>query len=71
MTYVGLYEHLKKIGLGDKLLIDVPDLGGGSVMGNALDRGVGYTPMGEYYLHYLTAHRRSKDFEKLIAEARR
>lgn len=23
-----------------------PDLGGGSVMGNALDRGVGYTPYG-------------------------
>lgn len=25
---------------------DRPDLGGGSVMGNALDRGVGYTPYG-------------------------
>ena len=24
----------------------VPDLGGGSVLGNALERGVGYTPYG-------------------------
>lgn len=24
----------------------VPDLGGGSVMGNTLERGVGYTPYG-------------------------
>lgn len=38
-----LYEHLKAVGLGEQLWIDVPDLGGGSVIGNALDRGVGYT----------------------------
>ncbi|GAA5820595.1 hypothetical protein JCM11251_003067 [Rhodosporidiobolus azoricus] len=43
VTYIALYEELKKRGLGEKLWIDVPDLGGGSVMGNALDRGVGYT----------------------------
>lgn len=43
VTFIGLYEELKRRGLGDKLWIDVPDLGGGSVIGNTLDRGVGYT----------------------------
>ncbi|TKA50974.1 hypothetical protein B0A55_13254 [Friedmanniomyces simplex] len=46
VQYLSLYEHLQKTGLGDRLWIDVPDLPGGSVMGNALDRGVGYTPHG-------------------------
>lgn len=49
VTYIDLYEELKRRGLGDKLWIDVPDLGGGSVMGNCLDRGVGYTPMGDHF----------------------
>jgi hypothetical protein len=49
VQYLALYEHLQKIGLGDKLWIDVPDLPGGSVMGNALDRGVGYTPHGDHW----------------------
>jgi hypothetical protein len=26
--------------------MQVPDIGGGSVLGNTLDRGVGYTPYG-------------------------
>lgn len=43
VTFIGLYDELKKRGLGDKLWIDVPDLGGGSVIGNTLDRGIGYT----------------------------
>lgn len=49
VQYLTLYEHLQKVGLGDKLWIDVPDLPGGSVMGNALDRGVGYTPHGDHW----------------------
>lgn len=49
VTYFDLYEHLKAVGLGETLMIDVPDLGGGSVIGNALDRGVGYTPYGDHY----------------------
>ncbi|KAL8279162.1 hypothetical protein RQP46_008418 [Phenoliferia psychrophenolica] len=49
VTYIDLYEDLKRRGLGDKLWIDVPDLGGGSVIGNTLDRGVGYTPMGDHF----------------------
>jgi len=31
------------------LWVDVPDLGGGSVLGNTLDRGVGYTPYGDHF----------------------
>ncbi|GAA5887884.1 hypothetical protein JCM6882_000786 [Rhodosporidiobolus microsporus] len=49
VTYIELYEELKRRGLGEKLWVDVPDLGGGSVMGNALDRGVGYTPYGDHW----------------------
>ena len=43
MTFVALYEEIQRRGLGDKLWIDVPDLGGGSVIGNTLERGIGYT----------------------------
>lgn len=32
--------------VGILLIKSSPDLGGGSVIGNALDRGVGYTPYG-------------------------
>ncbi|KAI1609903.1 hypothetical protein EDD36DRAFT_59544 [Exophiala viscosa] len=47
VSYFALYEAVKKTGL--PLWIDCPDLGGGSVMGNALDRGVGYTPYGDHF----------------------
>ena len=40
VSYFKLYDEIQKTGL--PLWIDTPDLGGGSVMGNALDRGVGY-----------------------------
>lgn len=46
VTYKGLYEHLQSLGLEDKLWIDTPDIGGGSVLGNTVERGVGYTPYG-------------------------
>ncbi|GAA6003646.1 FAD-binding oxidoreductase [Rhodotorula paludigena] len=52
VTYIALYEELKRRGLGDKLWVDVPDLGGGSVVGNALDRGVGYTPYGDHFAQH-------------------
>lgn len=39
VSYFKLYEEIQKRGLD--LWTDTPDLGGGSVMGNALDRGVG------------------------------
>lgn len=46
VTYADLHQYLVDHGLRDKLWIDVPDLGGGSVIGNAIERGVGYTPYG-------------------------
>ncbi|OMP88335.1 Vanillyl-alcohol oxidase [Diplodia seriata] len=50
VTYAGLYEHLVEKGLDDKLWVDVPDLGGGSVLGNCVERGVGYTPYGDHFM---------------------
>lgn len=37
---------------GLPLWIDTPDLGGGSVLGNAIDRGVGYTPYGDHFANH-------------------
>lgn len=39
VSYFALYEAVQKTGL--PLWIDCPDVGGGSVLGNAIDRGVG------------------------------
>jgi hypothetical protein len=49
VTFYALHEEIQKRGLGDKMWIDTPDLGGGSVVGNTLDRGVGYTPYGDHW----------------------
>ncbi|KAL5375150.1 hypothetical protein PMIN04_001965 [Paraphaeosphaeria minitans] len=49
VTFYALHEEIVKRGLDDRLWIDTPDLGGGSVMGNTLDRGVGYTPYGDHW----------------------
>ncbi|BGP40494.1 hypothetical protein JCM10450v2_004477 [Rhodotorula kratochvilovae] len=46
VTYIALYEELQR--RKSNLMVDVPDLGGGSVIGNALDRGVGYTPWAQH-----------------------
>lgn len=46
VTYHALHDYLVEHNLSDKLWLDTPDLGGGSVLGNMLDRGVGYTPYG-------------------------
>jgi len=40
VSYFALYEEIQRRNL--PLWIDCPDLGGGSVLGNAIDRGVGY-----------------------------
>ncbi|CAK9782305.1 FAD-linked oxidase-like protein [Cutaneotrichosporon oleaginosum] len=50
VTFQGLYDHLVANGLEDKLWIDVPDLGGGSVIGNTIERGVGYSPYGDHFM---------------------
>lgn len=48
VSYMELYHHLRRI--GSKLWIDCAAPGWGGVVGNLLDRGVGYTPMGEHFL---------------------
>ncbi|KAI1344139.1 hypothetical protein F5Y15DRAFT_410990 [Xylariaceae sp. FL0016] len=48
VSYFALYEAIKTKGY-DHLWIDTPDVGGGSIIGNAVDRGVGYTPYGDHW----------------------
>ncbi|KAF4306583.1 FAD-linked oxidase [Botryosphaeria dothidea] len=50
VTYTDLYDHMVENKLNEKLWIDVPDLGGGSVLGNCIERGVGYTPYGDHFM---------------------
>ncbi|KAF4439146.1 4-cresol dehydrogenase flavo subunit [Fusarium acutatum] len=50
VTYADLHQYLVDNNLRDKLWIDVPDLGGGSVLGNTTERGVGYTPYGDHFM---------------------
>ncbi|GME23093.1 FAD-linked oxidase [Neofusicoccum parvum] len=50
VTYTDLYNHMVEKKLNEKLWIDVPDLGGGSVLGNCIERGVGYTPYGDHFM---------------------
>lgn len=45
-------RSLRLILLGLPLWIDTPDLGGGSVLGDAIDRGVGYTPYGDHFANH-------------------
>ncbi|MDO6966154.1 FAD-binding oxidoreductase [Rhizobium alvei] len=52
VSYFDLYSHLKDKGLD--LWIDCPEPGWGSVIGNALDRGVGYTS--QNYRDHFGAH---------------
>ena len=47
VSYFDLYNHIQAKGY--KLWLDVPDPGWGSVVGNALDHGVGYTPYGDHF----------------------
>jgi 4-cresol dehydrogenase (hydroxylating) flavoprotein subunit len=47
VSYFDLYQHIQERGL--KLWLDVPDPGWGSIVGNALDHGVGYTPYGDHF----------------------
>ncbi|MEE8495756.1 MAG: FAD-binding oxidoreductase [Xanthomonadales bacterium] len=47
VSYFDLYKHLQKT--GSKLWIDCAAPGWGGVLGNLMDRGVGYTPYGEHF----------------------
>jgi FAD/FMN-containing dehydrogenase len=46
VTFFDLHEYLVEHNLREKVWLDVPDVGGGSIIGNAVERGVGYTPYG-------------------------
>jgi FAD/FMN-containing dehydrogenase len=46
VTFFDLHNYLVKNNLREKVWLDVPDVGGGSIIGNAVERGVGYTPYG-------------------------
>lgn len=46
VTYFDLYDHIQANGYN--LQIDAPDLSWGSVVGNTMERGVGYTPYGNH-----------------------
>jgi hypothetical protein len=48
VSFYALYEAIQGRGY-NHLWVDTPDLGGGSVIGNTLDRGVGYTPYGDHW----------------------
>ncbi|KAK0641813.1 hypothetical protein B0T16DRAFT_420563 [Cercophora newfieldiana] len=48
VSFYALHEVLKEKGY-DHMWVDTPDLGGGSILGNTLDRGVGYTPYGDHW----------------------
>ncbi|MFW3171989.1 FAD-binding oxidoreductase [Geodermatophilus sp. CPCC 206100] len=48
VSYFDLYDHLQAN--APSLMLDCPDLGWGSVVGNTLDRGVGYTPYGDHLM---------------------
>ncbi|KAF3392101.1 Vanillyl-alcohol oxidase [Talaromyces pinophilus] len=50
VTFFALHEYLEKNNLKDRVWMDVPDLGGGSVLGNTIERGVGYTPYGDHWM---------------------
>lgn len=41
VTFMDLHNYLVENNLRDKMWIDTPDLGGGSVVGNTIERGVG------------------------------
>lgn len=47
VRFFDLYDHLRAT--GSKLWMSCPDLGGGSIIGNALEHGVGYTPLGDHF----------------------
>ncbi len=47
VTYLDLHRHLVERDV--PFWLDVPDLGWGSVVGNTLERGVGYTPYGDHF----------------------
>lgn len=48
VSFYALYDAIQSKGY-KHLWVDTPDLGGGSIIGNTVDRGVGYTPYGDHW----------------------
>ena len=67
VRFFDLYDHLRST--GSRLWMSVPDLGWGSIVGNTLDHGVGYTPMGDHMLVIL-ALRVNRDQASLLDRTR-
>lgn len=49
VSFYALHQALRDRGLDEHMWVDTPDLGGGSIVGNTVDRGVGYTPYGDHW----------------------
>lgn len=49
VSFYALHQALRDRGLDQHMWVDTPDLGGGSIIGNTVDRGVGYTPYGDHW----------------------
>ena len=49
VSFFDLHEYIDQNGLRERVWADVPDLGGGSIIGNTLERGIGYTPYGDHW----------------------
>jgi len=47
VSFIELDNYLRERNI--PFWVDVPDLGWGSVLGNTLERGIGYTPYGDHY----------------------
>ncbi|MFT4191711.1 MAG: FAD-binding oxidoreductase [Comamonas sp.] len=48
VTFFQLAQYLRDN--ASSLMIDTPDLGWGSIVGNTMERGVGYTPYGDHFM---------------------
>ncbi|ROV92963.1 hypothetical protein VMCG_08999 [Cytospora schulzeri] len=52
VSFYALHQALCDRNLEQKMWVDTPDLGGGSIIGNTVDRGVGYIPYGDYWARH-------------------
>ena len=50
VTFMDLHQYLVDNNVRDRVWLDCSDLGGGSVVGNTVERGVGYTPYGDHWM---------------------
>lgn len=66
VTFYDLHNYLEANNLRDKLWRDVPDPGGGCVLGNATERGVGYTPSGGQSFLICKRNILNCSFDKLV-----